>query len=96
MQAYIDYHIAIKLKKYHPKKILYVFENQAWENSYINVFNDSKTELIGYQSSGFSFRFLNFFPSNIDKKFGLFPDKIFTVGDNYTKQLKNMVIILFQ
>tara|TARA_B100000963_G_C22629451_1_gene674121 strand:+ start:351 stop:1868 length:1518 start_codon:yes stop_codon:yes gene_type:complete len=88
LQAYIDYHIAIKLKKYDPKKILYVFENQAWENSYINVFNDSKTELIGYQSSGFSFRFLNFFPSKIDKKFGLFPDKIFTVGDNYTQNLK--------
>ena len=47
LQAYIDYEIAIKLKKYTPKKFIYIFENQAWENSYLYLFKKTKTETIG-------------------------------------------------
>lgn len=87
-QAYLDFEIAKKIKKYEPKSLIYIFENQAWEKSYLKVFKNSDTLKIGYQSSGFSFRFLNFFPSKTDFKKGLFPDKILTVGDHYTKILK--------
>ena len=87
-QAYLDLEIAKKINKYKPKSLLYIFENQAWEKSYLKVFKNTKTLIIGYQSSGFSFRFLNFFPSKIDFKKGLFPDKIITVGDHYTNVLK--------
>ena len=87
-QAYLDLEIAKKIKKYKPKSLLYIFENQAWEKSYLKVFKNTDTLKIGYQSSGFSFRFLNFFPSKIDFKKGLFPDKIITVGDHYTNILK--------
>ena len=74
--------IARKLKKQKPKILLYVFENQAWENAYLHVFNNTKTRTIGYQSSGFSLRF-KLFPSKIDNRKALFPDKILTVGDNF-------------
>ena len=87
-QAYIDLYIARKIKQYHPKSVIYVFENQSWENAYLTTFKGSKTETIGYQSSGFTFRFLNFFPSKLDAKNALFPDKIFTVGELYSKLLK--------
>ena len=66
-----------------------MFENQAWENAYLSVFKDAEIKTIGYQSSGFSFRFLNFFPTNLDSKISLFPDKLLTVGDLYTKILKD-------
>lgn len=87
-QAYIDLYIARKIKQYDPKYIIYVFENQSWENAYLTTFKGSRTKTIGYQSSGFSFRFLNFFPGKLDAKYALFPDKIFTVGDLYSKLLK--------
>jgi len=88
-QAYIELSIAKKIKLFNPKLFLYMFENQAWENSYLSVFKDLKTKTIGYQSSGFSYRFLNFFPSELDEKYFLYPDKILTVGDMYTNLLKN-------
>jgi len=88
-QAYLELSIAKKLKKYKPKIFLYMFENQAWENAYLSVFKDAEIKTIGYQSSGFSFRFLNFFPTNLDSKISLFPDKLLTVGDLYTKILKD-------
>jgi hypothetical protein len=86
-QAYLELEIAKKIKKFSPKTFLYIFENQAWENAYLSIFKDTETKTIGYQSSGFSFRFLNFFPSKIDCENALYPDKILTVGDNFTKAL---------
>ena len=87
-QAYLELFIAEKIKKFKPKIFLYIFENQAWENAYVLKFKGSNTTTIGYQSSGFSFRFLNFFPSQIDSQNSLFPDKILTVGNLYTETLK--------
>ena len=87
-QAYLELEIAKKIKKFSPKTFLFIFENQAWENAYLSIFKDTETKTIGYQSSGFSFRFLNFFPTKLDAKNALFPDKILTVGDAFTKVLK--------
>ena len=86
-QAYLELEIAKKIKKFSPKSFLYIFENQAWENAYLSIFKDTDIKTIGYQSSGFSFRFLNFFPSKVDGENALYPDKILTVGDNFTKAL---------
>lgn len=88
--AFLEKYIANKIKKYEPKVILYIYENQAWERSLIKVFNSTNTKMIGYQSSGFSTRFLNFFPTVLDKENGYFPDKILTVGDIYTEKLKEL------
>ena len=87
-QAYVELFIAKKIKKCNPKIFLYMFENQSWENSYLSVFKDKKIKTIGYQSSGFSFRFLNFFPSELDGKHFHYPEKLLTVGDIYTGLLK--------
>ena len=88
-QAYLELYIAKKIKKYKPEIFLYMFENQAWENAYLSVFKNVAIKTIGYQSSGFSFRFLNFFPTKLDSQISLFPDKLLTVGDLYTKILKD-------
>jgi hypothetical protein len=87
-QYFLDLQIAKKIKKYNPSVFLYVFENQAWENGHLKVFKGSKTKLIGYQSSGFTYKFLNFFPSKYDRNNMLFPDCILTVGDYFTKFMK--------
>ena len=87
-QAYLERAIAEKLTLFSPKIFLYIFENQAWENPYLKIFKDSETTTIGYQTSGFSLRFLNFFPSELDAENSLFPDKILTVGESFTQVLK--------
>ena len=92
-QAYLDLYIARKLIKYRPKKFLYVFENQAWEKAYLYAFKNTDIETIGYQSSGFSYRFLNFFSNKIDAEYSMFPNRILTVGELYTDVLNNMTFI---
>ena len=89
-QAYLESAIAKKLKVFNPKILLYIFENQAWEKAYLKAFEDTETITIGYQTSGFSLRFLNFFPARLDLENALFPDKIFTVGELFTNTLKNI------
>ena len=88
-QFFLDYEIARKLKKFQISKFFYIYENQAWEKAYIMNLEKKHTEIIGYQSSGFSFRFLNFFPSKLDFKNNLFPNKIITVGDVFTQTLRD-------
>jgi hypothetical protein len=87
-QAFLELEIAKKINRFSPKIFLYIYENQAWENAYLSTFKETETKIIGYQSSGFSFRFLNFFPAKLDGQNALYPDKILTVGDNFTKALK--------
>jgi hypothetical protein len=86
-QAYLELSIAKKIKKLNPVCFIYNFERQAWENAYLVTLERSITRTIGYQASGFSFRFLNFFPSASDYNTSHFPDKILTVGDYFTKLL---------
>lgn len=84
-QAYVELFIAKRIKTFEPSVFLYMFENQAWENSYLFTFKGTKIKTIGYQSSGFSYRFLNFFPTKLDAVNSLFPGKLLTVGDMFTK-----------
>lgn len=72
-------------------RLIYPFENQAWEKVYPLVKKnlDSNACLIGYQHTGLSNKFLNYFPSKVDSNAAYFPDKILTVGDVFTDLLKS-------
>ena len=88
--AFLELYIAKNLKKFEPKVLMYVFENQAWERANLKVFSKTNTKTIGYQSSGFSPRFLNFFPSKLDKEIQFFPNLILTAGEVFTEKLKTL------
>lgn len=83
--AYLENQIALSLLKSSIKNFFYIFENQSWENAYL--INLKKAKTFGYQSSGFSYRFLNFFPTKSEIKFKLYPYKILTVGKIFTDTL---------
>ena len=83
--CYLDYEIANTLNKRSIKKFIYVFENQSWENAYLMSLDKRIT--IGYQSSGFSLRFLNFFPCKDEVNTKIYPSKILTVGKLFSKAL---------
>ncbi len=80
-QAYLDQAVAEKLNLFRPKAVFYIYENQSWEQAYLQTLDRRVTQTVAYQSSGFSFRFLNFFPSKYDADAMKFPDAILTVGD---------------
>jgi len=86
--AFQEKYIAQKLIKLKISKFIYVFENQSWEKVYCNIFAKNNITTIGYQSSGFSKKFLNFYPTKIDKENQNQPNFILTVGDAFTKLLK--------
>jgi hypothetical protein len=85
--AYQDKYIAKKIDEAGIKAFVYVFENQSWEKAYYHVFKGSNISLIGYQSSGFSNRFLNFFPNQIDYQTQPQPHFLLTVGEGFTRYL---------
>ena len=84
-QYYLEDIISKKKRIFKLKKIKYIYENQSWEKIFNKNLKSKYT--IGYQSSGFSLKFLNFFPSNLDSKNDFFPNKILTVGNIFTKFL---------
>ena len=86
-EAYVSKFICQKLKNNEIKAFIYIFENQSWEKAYCANFKNSNIPLIGYQSSGFSPLFLNFFPTKIDANRDFMPDIILTVGNNFQKYL---------
>lgn len=86
-QAYLEKSICEKLIAYKIKTFIYVYENQAWEKACCTVLKKSGAQVIGYQSSGFSDVFLNFFPNKLDSETHPMPDIILTVGDYFTKYL---------
>lgn len=90
--AFLEVYITEKIIKFNPEFYIYIYENQAWEKSNLVSLNKTKIKTIGYQSSGFSYRFLNFFPTQNDCKTFLFPNQIYTVGDHYTNLLKNNAV----
>ena len=85
--AYQEKYICQKLLRFKLKAFIYVFENQSWEKSCCTVLSKKTTRLVGYQSSGFSPAFLNFFPTKLDAQIQPMPDIILTVGDLFTKYL---------
>ncbi len=69
------------------KVFVYIFENQSWEKASCDTLHGSGIRRIGYQSSGFSPVFLNFFPTEIDAQQHPMPDIVLTVGDYFRRYL---------
>lgn len=84
-QAYLDRYVTERLTAFAPKAFVYVFENQGWEKACLGALANTGTKAIGYQSSGFSDRFLNFFPSNQDASQQRYPAVILTVGELFAR-----------
>ena len=70
-----------------PKAFIYIYENQSWEKVVCSILTKNNIYTIGYQSSGFSPIFLNFFPTLKDSEIMPTPRIILTVGKNFTKYL---------
>lgn len=87
--AFLEKRIAHKLLVNKIKAFIYVFENQSWEKVYCDIFSKNNITTIGYQSSGFSKIFLNFFPTKFDFLNQPQPNYILTVGDAFTKILND-------
>lgn len=88
--AFLESYITEKILKLKPKRYLYIFENQAWEKAALFKLENEDIKTFGYQSSGFSVRFLNFFPSPSDLSSMIFPDRILTVGHHYKNLLDDL------
>jgi hypothetical protein len=86
-EAYAEKYKCEKLVKFNIKAFVYVFENQSWEKVCCSILGDKDIRLIGYQSSGFSPVFLNFFPSKLDSEKHPMPDILLTVGDHFRRYL---------
>lgn len=91
MRSFISFqenYITLKINKTNISAYLYVFENQAWEKVNCKLLNSNGIKTIGYQSSGFSNLFLNFFPTEKDRELFPYPNYILTVGNVFTQILK--------
>ncbi len=86
-EAYTEKYKCKKFVQYKIKAFIYVFENQSWEKVCCSILRDKDIRVIGYQSSGFSPVFLNFFPSQLDSEKHPMPDILLTVGDHFRKYL---------
>jgi hypothetical protein len=91
MRSFLAYAEKFNCKKIAQQEIdafIYVFENQSWEKACCLVLKNYDVKIIGYQSSGFSPIFLNFFPTKKDSVNHPMPSMLLTVGDNFSKYLK--------
>lgn len=86
-EAYAEKYKCQKLIKHNIKAFVYVFENQSWEKACCATLRGHGIRLIGYQSSGFSPIFLNFFPTAQDARQHPMPDILLTVGDYFRRYL---------
>lgn len=86
-EAYAEKYKCQKLIKHNIKAFVYVFENQSWEKACCATLRGHGIRLIGYQSSGFSPIFLNFFPTEQDARQHPMPDILLTVGDYFCRYL---------
>jgi len=86
-EAYTEKYKCKKLIQYNVKAFVYVFENQSWEKVCSSILRNKGIRVIGYQSSGFSPVFLNFFPSQLDSEKHPMPDILLTVGDYFRRYL---------
>ena len=85
--AYVEKYLCKKLISHNIKAFVYVFENQSWEKAVCATFRGHDIRLIGYQSSGFSPVFLNFFPTEEDSQRQPMPNIILTVGNHFQRYL---------
>jgi hypothetical protein len=88
LEAYSEKYKCKKLAGHRIKAFVYVFENQSWEKICCEYLRRHDIKLIGYQSSGFSPLFLNFYPTEKDAKQQPMPDILLTVGDHFRRYLK--------
>ena len=86
-EAYAEKYKCNSLLQYNPKAFVYIFENQSWEKVCCDALSKHGVKIIGYQSSGFSPLFLNFFPNEIDLKQNPMPDCLLTVGPLFNSYL---------
>lgn len=86
-EAYAEKFKCQKLIEHKIKSFVYVFENQSWEKACCATLRGHDIRLIGYQSSGFSSIFLNFFPTEEDARRQPMPDIILTVGNYFCRYL---------
>ena len=87
-EAYVEKYKCKKLVSFKIQTFVYIFENQSWEKACCLFLKNHGVKLIGYQSSGWSAVFLNFFPTKGDMKRHPMPNIILTVGENNRKYLK--------
>lgn len=87
--AYIEKYLCNKLVSHKIKAFVYVFENQSWEKAACSILRPKGVTSIGYQSSGFSPIFLNFFPTKNDSLHQPMPDILLTVGEYFRQYLLN-------
>jgi len=68
-----------------PKAIVYTYENQGWERTFIRGFRKyfPDCRLIGYQHCPFSRRMISFFPSPHHIKKNIIPDELIVMGPYY-------------
>lgn len=86
-QYFLESMVAKKLLK-KTRSFFYIFENQSYEQAWLQ--NKSQfTKMYGFQSSGFSKKFFNFFPKELDIQGRLYPEYILTGSPIYTKILKS-------
>ena len=86
-EAYAEKYKCEKLLSFKIKAFIYVFENQSWEKVCCKILSKHDVRIIGYQSSGFSPLFLNFFPTQVDSVIHPMPDLLLTVGEYFKKYL---------
>ncbi len=86
-EAYAEKYKCEKLIQHRIKAFVYIFENQSWEKTCCATLRGHDIRLIGYQSSGFSPIFLNFFPTDLDSHQHPMPDVLLTVGEYFRKYL---------
>lgn len=85
--AYVEKYLCDKLATHKIKAFIYVFENQSWEKAACSTLRSRGVTSIGYQSSGFSPIFLNFFPTKNDSFQQPMPDILLTVGEHFRRYL---------
>ena len=88
--VYLEYEAAKKITELNPKRIMFPYENQTWEKVYPYVRKELQRDvfILGYIHSGFSYKLLIFFPTSLEGKLPIFPDKIVTMGEISTRILK--------
>ncbi|PJZ45507.1 hypothetical protein [Leptospira brenneri] len=86
-EAYIEKYKCKKLAELSIDTFVYIFENQSWEKICCHELKKHHVQMIGYQSSGFSPIFLNFFPTQKDSELHPMPDILLTVGEHFKKYL---------
>jgi hypothetical protein len=87
-EAYLEFEKCKKLINFNIKAYCYIYENQSWEKAACYAYKNTNVKTIAYQSSGFSPIFLNFYPTLYDSHNHPMPNIILTVGDYFTKYLK--------